>query len=127
MIWKKLLVIGILLFLFAVGLGDYLLSVNYKVITLKPYQTTTISQAEVLAKQPISAQSVIGTLVQGSTTYTLYYNSQTLVNNNTKTTTLIILQNNFLLYIDYSLIILSFGIILFSVLGLFYEYLVKKS
>lgn len=127
MIWKKLLIIGVLLFIVAIGLGDYILTINYKVVTLSPSQSTTISQADVLAKQPLSAQSPLGVIVEGTATFTVYQGPQTLVNNSTKTTTIIIVQNNTLLNIDYSLIIVSFTVILLSSLGLLYTYVIKKS
>ncbi|BFI76176.1 hypothetical protein [Sulfurisphaera ohwakuensis] len=124
--WKKILIIGIFLLLFSIGLGDYLLTLNYNEIVLKPYQSTTISQAEVLANGPIRAQSIAGTLVEGTNTYSVISGPAVLINNNTKPISLVVIPNNLLLEIDYLLILISFGMILLSALLLFYNKVAKR-
>lgn len=127
MILKKILFIGILMLIFSIGLGDFIISTNFQTLTLNPQQSTTISQAEILAKEPIQAQSVQGILVEGTNTYILYSPSSSIVNHENKTITLIVLHDNLLLYLDYSLILVSFSLILISVLGLLYIYITRKN
>ena len=121
-----MLIIGILLLILSIGLGDFILSNNYQTLTLKPYQSTTISKAEVLAKEPITAQPVQGVIVDGTNTYTVYSPS-TIVNNQNKSITLVIFHNSILLDIDYSLILISSSLIIFSILGFLYIYVQRKN
>jgi len=121
-----MLIIGILLLILSIGLGDFILSSNYQTLTLKPSQSTTISQAEVLAKEPIIAQPVQGVIVDGTNTYTVYSPS-TIVNNQNKSITLVIVHNSILLDIDYFLILVSSSLIIFSILGFLYIYAQRKN
>jgi len=121
-----MLIIGILLLVLSIGLGDFILSNNYQTLTLKPYQSTTISQAEVLAKEPIDAQPVQGVIADGTNTYTVYSPSM-IINNQNESITLIILHNSLLLDIDYSLILISSSLIIFSILGFLYIYAQSKN
>jgi len=121
-----MLIIGILLLILSIGLGDFILSSNYQTLTLKPSQSTTISQAEVLAKEPIIAQPVQGVIVDGTNTYTVYSPS-TIVNNQNKSITLVIVHNSILLDIDYFLILISSSLIIFSILGFLYIYAQRKN
>lgn len=126
MILKKTLIIGILLLLFSIGLGDFLLSDSYQTLTLKPYQSTTISQAEVLAKEPIVAQPASSITFDGTSIYSLSGPSA-VINTQNRSITLIVLHNSILLDIVYSLILISSILILISILGLLYIYIKGKN
>ena len=120
-----MLIIGILLLILSIGLGDFIISTNYQTLTLKPYQSTTISQAEVLAKEPVGVQSVQGAIVDGTNIYAVSSPSA-IVNNQNKSVTLIVLHNSILLDVDYSLILISSSLIVFSILGLLYTFMKSK-
>jgi len=126
MIFRKTLIIGILLLLFSIGLGDFLLSKSYRTLTLKPYQSTTISQAEVLAREPIAAQSASIITFDGTNIYSLNGPSA-VINTQNRSVTLIILHNNILLDVIYSLILISSILIIISILGLLYIYIKGKN
>lgn len=117
--WVRLLAVGVFLLIFSVSFGDYLISVNSHEVTLSPSYSLTVTQGQVIVKpQAGQPPSLI--------TPNYQQQAEVITNTNSKSETLIIVEDTPFLYIDFALILVSFGIIVVSLLGIFYNKLIRR-
>ncbi|MFP3226847.1 MAG: hypothetical protein RXQ80_08020, partial [Sulfolobaceae archaeon] len=103
-LWKKLLLIGTLIFLLSVGIGDYVLSLSIQKVTIQPHATATFNNAELEGDlKPINQVNDLGEISnQGGKTFPIYQGKIIEVTNpNSTSQTVTVIHNNIYLTLDF--------------------------
>ncbi|MEJ2776010.1 hypothetical protein WIW90_07270 [Sulfolobaceae archaeon RB850M] len=129
-LWKKLLVIGTLIFLLSVGIGDYVLSLSIQKVTIQPHATATFNNAELEGYvKPINQVNDLGDISnQEGKTFPIYQgNIIEVTNPNSTSQTVTVIHNNIYLTLDFVAIAIGLTFVILSILGIFYERIIKMT
>jgi hypothetical protein len=129
-LWKKLLVIGTLIFLLSVGIGDYVLSLSTQKVTIQPHATATFNNAELEGDvKPINQVNDLGDISnQEGKTFPIYQgNIIEVTNPNSTSQTVTVIHNNIYLTLDFVAIAIGLTFVILSILGIFYERIIKMT
>lgn len=129
-LWKKLLVIGTLIFLLSVGIGDYVLSLSIQKVTIQPHATATFNNAELEGYvKPINQVNDLGDISnQEGKTFPIYQGDIIEVTNpNSTSQTVTVIHNNIYLTLDFVAIAIGLTFVILSILGIFYERIIKMT
>ena len=125
--WRVLLIVSILLVIFGVAFGDYLIYHNEQKIVLAPHSTLIVSNAAIIAQKPQALAPTgfkeIGQ-IQSSNVYTV--SSATLTNTYSTNYTLILIHDSSLFKIDFILVGMGILLLIISLLGIVYTKVVKR-
>ncbi|MFP3260676.1 MAG: hypothetical protein RXQ22_07295 [Sulfolobus sp.] len=129
-LWKKLLLIGTLIFLLSVGIGDYVLSLSIQKVTIQPHATATFDNAELEGDvKPVNQVNDLGDISnQGGKTFPIYQGNIIKVTNpNSTSQTVTVIHNNIYLTLDFVAIGIGLTFVILSILGIFYERIIKMT
>ncbi|MDT7875278.1 MAG: hypothetical protein RQ872_00990 [Sulfolobaceae archaeon] len=129
-LWKKLLLIGTLIFLLSVGIGDYVLSLSIQKVTIQPHATATFNNAELEGDvKPINQVNDLGDISnQEGKTFPIYQgNIIEVTNPNSTSQTVTVIHNNIYLTLDFVAIAIGLTFVILSILGIFYERIIKMT
>jgi hypothetical protein len=129
-LWKKLLLIGTLIFLLSVGIGDYVLSLSIQKVTIQPHATATFNNAELEGYvKPINQVNDLGDISnQEGKTFPIYQgNIIEVTNPNSTSQTVTVIHNNIYLTLDFVAIAIGLTFVILSILGIFYERIIKMT
>jgi hypothetical protein len=130
-LWKKLLLIGTLIFLLSVGIGDYVLSLSIQKVTIQPHATATFNNAELEGDvKPINQVNDLGDISnqQEEKTFPIYQGNIIKVTNpNSTSQTVTVIHNNIYLTLDFVAIAIGLTFVILSILGIFYERIIKMT